>query len=91
MHPCEALETAKEMPLADAVKIRNIKNVIVGGGGSHQRTRLCASISLFWGKIQGNSPDFSLKKTMIRRVRGVERFNNLREGVPVGGLFHSTC
>jgi hypothetical protein len=21
----------------------------------------------------------------------VERFNNLREGVPVGGLFHSTC
>ena len=81
MHPCEALETAKEMPLAEAVKIRNIKNVIVGGGGSHQRTRLCASISLFWGKIQGNSPDFSLKKTMIRRVPGV-KFNGLSANFP---------
>jgi hypothetical protein len=28
---------------------------------------------------------------VLQTEMAVERFNNLREGVPVGGLFHSTC
>ena len=55
MHACKAPETAKELPLAETVTKTNIKYLIGGGGGSHQRTRLCFAFSLFCGKIQGNS------------------------------------
>ena len=28
---------------------------------------------------------------VLQTEAAVERFNELREGIPVGGLFHSTC
>jgi len=32
-----------------------------------------------------------IKVEVLQTEAAVERFNELREGVPVGGLFHSTC
>jgi hypothetical protein len=33
----------------------------------------------------------SIEVEVLQTVAAVERFNELRESVPVGGLFHSTC
>jgi hypothetical protein len=32
-----------------------------------------------------------IKAEVLQTEAAVERFNELREGIPVGGLFHSTC
>ena len=49
-------ENAKKMRRQKGVNTNDIKSLIVGGEGSHQRTRLCFAFSLFCGKIQGNLP-----------------------------------
>ena len=33
----------------------------------------------------------SIEVEVLQTEAAVERFNELRESVPVGGLFHSTC
>jgi hypothetical protein len=52
MHACKAPETAKEIPLAETTRIRNINTLIVGGGSSHQRTRLRTFVPCFTGKYR---------------------------------------
>jgi hypothetical protein len=50
------LETAKEMPLAEAVKIRNIKNVIVGGGAVISELVSARLFPCFGGKYREIRP-----------------------------------
>jgi hypothetical protein len=80
MHPCEALETAKEMPLAEAVKIRTV----VLSKGIWERLQVCPETL----EVLAEN---GIEVEVLQTEMAVERFNNLREGVPVGGLFHSTC
>jgi len=35
--------------------------------------------------------EHGIKVEVLQTEAAVERFNELRESVPVGGLFHSTC
>ena len=45
-------ENAKEMRRPKGVNTNGIKRLIVGGGGSHRRTRLCAPFPCFAGKYR---------------------------------------
>jgi hypothetical protein len=55
-----------------------------GGGGSHQRTRLCCVFSLFFGKIQGNYIEFSLGTTIDVRLRGGNSIAYQPNSLPIG-------
>jgi hypothetical protein len=54
-------------------------------------------VHLTWGRIEveGFSPFKDAKKgieaEILQTEAAVKRFNELRENLPVGGLFHSTC
>jgi len=49
-------------PIKGVVSGKHVKKrKVFGGGGSHQRTRLCLACSLFSGKIQRNSPNLTPK------------------------------
>jgi hypothetical protein len=37
------------------------------------------------------APENGIEVEVLQTKAAVERFNELRESMPVGGLFHSTC
>ena len=64
--------------------VRHGAQTVILSRGQHRRLQVMPE-TLAWLRGKG------LEAVVLPTVEAVERYNELRETTPVGGLFHSTC